>query len=61
MRLEMSKAARALLMLPLALGLQAQRAPEDCRAWTENGVHIEPILLLATQRGRSVRTGTESD
>jgi len=51
MRLGMSKAARALLMLPLALSLQAQRAPEDCRAWTENGVHTEPILLLATQRG----------
>lgn len=51
MRFRISKAARALLLLPIALGLQAQRAPEDCRAASESAVYIEPILLLATEAG----------
>ncbi len=51
MRIKVSKAARALLLVPVTLGLQAQRAPEDCSARAETGVHIEPILLLATEPG----------
>lgn len=42
---------RALIALPLAFALQAQRAPEDCRQWENSGRQIEPILLLATQGG----------
>jgi hypothetical protein len=37
-------------MLPLALLLQAQRAPEECRDRMERDKYIEPVLLLATQR-----------
>ena len=27
---------------------------EDCRAWAEGGVHVDPILLSGVERGRRV-------
>ena len=46
---------RALVLLPFAFSLQGQHAPEDCSARTETGVHIEPVLLLATEPGLRIQ------
>lgn len=55
-----SRGVRIALALPLLLSLQAQREPEDCRAWEGRDTWIEPLVVAGIAAHRPVEVAADA-